>query len=62
MKIKFCLLFLLSVLLAGGVFAQNTIDVTGVVHDEDGESIIGASVKVKGTSRGTVTDLSLIHI
>lgn len=57
MKIRFCLLFLLFALLAGGVVAQNTIDVTGVVHDEDGESIIGATVKVKGTSRGTVTDI-----
>lgn len=57
MKIKFCLLFLLSTFLTGWMVAQNTIDVTGVVHDEDGESIIGASVKVKGTSRGTITDI-----
>ncbi|WP_368660992.1 TonB-dependent receptor plug domain-containing protein [Bacteroides sp.] len=57
MKIRFCLLFLLFTLLTGGMVAQNTIDVTGVVHDEDGESIIGASVKVKGTLRGTITDI-----
>ena len=31
--------------------------VKGVVRDDDGEPVIGASVKEKGTSNGTVTDL-----
>ncbi len=38
------------------VFAQ-TKTVTGTVLDDKGESIIGASVSVKGTSTGTITDL-----
>lgn len=31
--------------------------VSGIVKDEKGEPIIGASISVKGTSRGTITDL-----
>lgn len=38
------------------VFAQ-TIKVTGQVTDEAEEAIIGASVRVAGTSTGTVTDI-----
>lgn len=37
-----------------GAFAQNKV--TGTVVDVQGEPIIGASVVVKGTSNGTVTD------
>ena len=37
------------------VFAQRTI--SGKVTDEFGEPLIGASVLVKGTSSGTVTDI-----
>lgn len=36
---------------------QNGRTVTGVVKDSAGEPIIGANVKVKGTSKGTITDL-----
>ena len=37
--------------------AQNTITVTGTVFDATGETLIGASVVVKGnTSQGTITD------
>lgn len=36
--------------------AQNRT-VTGVVVDEKDEPIIGANVTVKGTSKGTITDL-----
>ena len=38
------------------VFAQ-TKTITGTVVDEKGESIIGATVSVKGTTTGTMTDL-----
>ena len=34
---------------------QSTVN--GVVHDENGEPLIGASVMVKGTQNGTATDL-----
>lgn len=40
----------------GSVFAQNRT-VTGVVKDAQGETIIAASVVVKGTTIGTVTDI-----
>lgn len=36
---------------------ENRITVTGVITDDRGESIIGATVKVVGTTNGTVTDL-----
>lgn len=46
------LLFLFSI----GVFAQQTT-VKGTVKDAAGEPVIGASVLVKGTTHGTITDL-----
>lgn len=46
-----CLLFFFSI----GVFAQQTVK--GKVKDVTGEPIIGASVLVKGTSNGTITNL-----
>ena len=50
-------LMLLFVLFAISARAQNGIDVTGTVVDDNGEAIIGASVKVKNSSSvGTVTD------
>ena len=36
---------------------QQNKKVTGQVTDEQGEPIIGASVKIVGTTQGTVTDL-----
>ncbi len=36
---------------------QQTSSITGVVRDSKGESIIGASVRVKGSSQGTITDM-----
>lgn len=37
--------------------AQNKKTITGTILDEKGESIIGASVAVKGTTNGTITDI-----
>ncbi len=37
--------------------AQTTGKVSGVVRDANGEPLIGATVKVKGTNRGTATDI-----
>lgn len=48
--------FLVALLFAVITHAQNT-QMSGVVVDNIGEPIIGASVQEKGTSRGTVTDL-----
>ena len=58
---------LLSLSMAGGPLSflslpaaaattQQTIKVSGVVVDQEGEPLIGATVKVKGISSGTVTD------
>ena len=48
---------MLTLLLAvvGASFAQRTL--TGTISDAKGESLVGASVLVKGTTTGTVTDL-----
>lgn len=46
-----CLLFFFSI----GVFAQQ-LSVKGNVKDVTGEPLIGASVLVKGTTNGTITD------
>ena len=50
-------LMVLGMLTAGslGAYAQNTV--TGTVVDASGEPLIGASVQVKGTKSGAVTDL-----
>lgn len=37
--------------------AQNQRTITGTVADESGEPLIGATVRVPGTSTGTITDL-----
>ena len=39
-----------------GLFAQQGV-ITGKVVDESGESVIGASIQVKGTTVGTITDI-----
>ena len=55
-KRTFCFL-LFALILSGTLFAQNS-NVTGVVVDKKtGEALIGATVKQKGTSVGTVTDI-----
>ncbi len=51
-RLMIMLLFLMSVSLA---FAQHAV--TGTVTDGSGEPVIGASVMVKGSTAGTVTDL-----
>lgn len=39
------------------LFGQTTLDVNGVVSDQQGDPIIGAAVGVKGQSKGTFTDI-----
>lgn len=54
--------FLLSaafvLMMATQVFAQATSTVTGTVRDEQGQSLPGVSVSVKGTSNGGLTDVN----
>lgn len=45
------------VLFAVTVSAQNIVNVSGQVTDQTGESIIGVSISIKGTSEGTITDM-----
>lgn len=52
---KLHLLSLLLLLFIGLANAQNTVD--GVVYDDGEQVLIGAVVTVKGTSKGTVTDI-----
>lgn len=37
---------------------SSSFKMTGIVTDENGESIIGGTVKIAGTSKGTVTDVN----
>uniref|UniRef100_UPI0035A6ACF4 SusC/RagA family TonB-linked outer membrane protein n=2 Tax=uncultured Bacteroides sp. TaxID=162156 RepID=UPI0035A6ACF4 len=50
------LFLILSVMFCTGMYAQNKT-VNGLITDKNGESVIGASVLVKETSTGTITDL-----
>lgn len=34
-----------------------SVKVSGIVVDEQGESVVGASIQIKGTSTGTITDI-----
>lgn len=56
---KFIALFLFGICCAIPVVLNGQIikQVTGIIADINGESIIGASVMIKGTSRGVTTDL-----
>ncbi len=49
------MLFLSLLLISVGIATAQT-QVSGVVVDETGETVIGATVLIKGTSQGTVTD------
>ena len=52
---KLLLLWLAGMLFSVQAFAQS-ITVNGVVKDKTGETVIGASVVIKGTTVGTITD------
>lgn len=48
-------ILMLMLMMVSFVHAQ--VSVKGIVHDENGLEVIGASVLMKGTSHGTITDL-----
>jgi len=50
-------LLLSALLLTVSMWAQTGRTVTGTVTDDTGEPLIGASILVKGTTTGTVTDI-----
>lgn len=56
----FCLLFLLSMFVFTNLFAQNstTTKVTGTIIDRTTqEPVIGANIRIKDTTKGTVSDM-----
>lgn len=56
MKAKICL-FLLMLLVGLQTALSQNMKVAGTVLDENGDPIVGASVLVKGTDKGQITDL-----
>ena len=52
-------MLLLACLFVGiGLVTAQTQKITGVViSEEDGQPVVGASVLVKGTTQGTITDI-----
>ncbi len=52
---KFSCLFFVSLFLSQSIFGQN-INLSGAVRDATGRGIENASINVKGTSRGTITN------
>ncbi len=55
---KRLLTFMMSALLAVGVFAQGGTISGKVIDKETGETLVGANVVIKGTPRGTATDVN----
>lgn len=56
---RFALVFTIWLMAVAATFAQSAITVKGKVTDGSGESIIGATVVVKGkTGTGTITDIN----
>ena len=49
--------FLFMLLATFSLASAQTIDIKGTVIDENGEPVIGASVMVKGTLKGEITDV-----
>ncbi|WP_320934899.1 TonB-dependent receptor [Bacteroides nordii] len=57
LSMKFACFFIVSFLLTQTTLAQAVSSIMGKVLDSTGESVIGASVLVKGTTSGTITDI-----
>ncbi|WP_286879842.1 carboxypeptidase-like regulatory domain-containing protein, partial [Proteiniphilum sp. UBA7639] len=54
---RLLLLLMLCVIFSIHLSAQNQKTISGNITDENGVSVIGASVFVKGTTTGTVSDI-----
>jgi len=52
---RFSTLFILMILATNFVLGQTKV-ITGTVTDEQGQALVGANIKVKGTANGAVTD------
>ncbi|MCD8206629.1 MAG: TonB-dependent receptor [Bacteroidales bacterium] len=51
------ILLVLCAIFAQNVFAQDRIQLSGLVHDQNGEAVTGASVIEKGTTNGVITGI-----
>lgn len=51
------IIILIQMFVVHSLYAQQTKNVTGTVRDDTGAPIIGASVIIKGTTGGTMTDI-----
>lgn len=49
-----CILLLLS---GRASFAQHSLSIKGIVYSETGETVPGATIQIKGTTTGTITDI-----
>ncbi len=56
--LSFTLLWAMLTIGLGSAFAQTERTVTGVVKDDTGETLPSATVVIKGTTKGTVTDFN----
>ncbi|MEA4937393.1 MAG: TonB-dependent receptor [Paludibacter sp.] len=50
-------LIILLLFFVAGVSAQTPITITGTVLDEAGESLPGVNIRIKGTEKGTISDI-----
>ncbi|MCI1647368.1 MAG: TonB-dependent receptor [Bacteroides sp.] len=57
-KLKYLTLFIVGMVFSLGISAQSAKTISGVVTDDTGETIVGGTVMVKGSSVGTVTDMN----
>ncbi len=56
-RIGILLILIVSIATINLIYAQNTNNIQGIILDSTGTPMIGASVMVKGTTNGTITDV-----
>ena len=56
-RIGILLILIVSIATVNLIYAQNTNNIQGIILDSTGAPMIGASVMVKGTTNGTITDV-----
>lgn len=56
-KLQSHILIMLLLLITSKVYSQSAGVVTGTIYDNQGQTIVGASIVIDGTTKGTVTDM-----
>lgn len=54
---KYLYTFIAALAVSISLYAQSTVKVAGIVMDENGETLIGVNVQVKGKNTGVITDM-----